>query len=250
MGHTLLSAGINFSSNHPSLVWKNGSHRSLHNAVIHIFLVPICVQTSPPCSVLCSKKWVWTIARILNLVRIWIENSRLTIFAFTLWFEFFDAIYSFIIFYVATHFPVISLKPFSCSIISSAPYSFNDFWGLYLIWTQMCQRKCLAFGDIERIGRTLVNRFVNFWKYQQKTFTAGCEILKLLDLLDTTIKDLFRSVKLKLVVLTPKGRVKCKKMLSTAWTRPCDQIGPPGWSAGSRILCFVKFSNVVFDLHQ
>ena len=40
--------------------------------------------------------------------------------------------------------------------------------------------------------------------------------MKLLDLLDTTIKDLFRSVKLKLVALTPKARVKCKKMLSTA----------------------------------
>ena len=98
-------------------------------------IAPICVQTSPPCSVLCSKKMSLnhSIARFLNLVRIWIKNSRLTIFAFTLWFELFDAIYSFINFYVATHFPVISLKPFSCSIISSAPYSFNDFWGLYLI---------------------------------------------------------------------------------------------------------------------
>ena len=160
--------GINFSSNRPSLVWKNGRRRSLHNPVIHIFLVPICVQTSPPCSVLCSKKWVWTIARILNLVRIWIENSRLTIFAFTLWFELFDAIYSFINFYVATHFPVISLKPFSCSIISSAPYSFNDFWGLYLIWTQMCQRKCLAFGDIGWYWEDFSQQICEFSKISTK----------------------------------------------------------------------------------
>ena len=56
----------------------------------------------------------------------------------------------------------------------------------------MCQRKCLAFGDIERIGRTLVNRFVNFRKYQQKKFK-----IKLLDLLDATIKDLFTEFQIR-----------------------------------------------------